>query len=297
MLKPLSLIFFILFSGFCSTVNAQTGIAILPEKNSFLLGEPIRLSITVKGLKPDSARLPDSLGHFEILDKKPIKNSTENGLAVTTQELVITSFDSGRWQIPAIAIHNSSSTSTAFDLEVMTLPTDSIKPYGEIKELPNLVLPMVWWQYWWVWAGLIFLIGLALWFFFRKKKTAPLAVPATSGAAPFNPEGQLSQLKAQWEAGTLSSLGLGNGLAEVFRQHMAGKGIFSQTKTGEELILLSKSLYPTDQWQQLAQALRLCNALRFGKFEAAAHEGNHAIDVIKTALYRAPVSPTPPTTN
>lgn len=271
--------------------RCQTGIEVIPERNSFLLGEPIRLSITIKSGAPDSAFVPDSLGHFEVLERKPIKINSTNGMATITQELVITSFDSGRWQMPPIAALQSGFSSAAFELEVMTLPTDSIKPYGDITELASMPLPQRWWAKWWVWGLVIFVVGLALWWFYGRRKKSKTGGWGKPGAVPPGLQQQLEKLKADWQNNQISNLQLGEGLAELLRQHMAQKGIFSQSKTGEELIVQSKSLYTNALWQQLAQTMRLVNALRFGKFAATPAEGLTAIETMGMAI--APPSDNP----
>jgi hypothetical protein len=71
---------------------------------------------------------------------------------------------------------------------------------------------------------------------------------------------------------------------EIFRKYLSGKGIFATSKTGEELVLATKTVYPSDDWQRIVQSLRLCNAMRFGKYQAAHREGNDAIDAFEKAI-------------
>jgi hypothetical protein len=265
--------------------TAQTGIEVLPERNSFLLGEPIRLTISIKSSAADSAMLPsDTLGRFELLERKPVSISSFNGMVTSTQDLIITSFDSGRWQIPAFNTHIGAYSSAPFELEVMTLPPDSIKPYADIKELANLDLPQPWWHQWWAWGAVIFLLGLAVWWFFvRTPASKPVwrAAVAEPGLALAE---QLAALKAKWLQAGVAPLPFGEELARIIKLHLASHGVAGSSKTGEELIAQSKTLYPSELWLQMAQTIRLCSAVRFGQYQATPAEGLEAIEVAERAM-------------
>lgn len=278
--------------------TSQTGIEVIPERNSFLLGEPIRLNITITSAKPDSALVPDTLGHFEVLERKPLKTNSTNGLATTTQELVITSFDSGRWQVPPLPALNSGFVSAAFELEVMTLPADSIKPYSDISELSNMALPQLWWQKWWVWALVLLAIGLALWWFFAGRKKRNNGGWGKPGGTAKSLLQQLDQLEADWQNQAITNPQLGEALAQLLKQHLAQQGIFGHSKTGEELIVQCQALYAPALWQQLGRTLHFVNALRFGKFTALPAEGLAAIDTMRQAMTPtpAPAAPAEPLT-
>ena len=77
---------------------------------------------------------------------------------------------------------------------------------------------------------------------------------------------------------------LGNQLMEVLRTFLRGRGINSTSKTGEELVLATKQMYDPNTWRQVVQAIRLCNAMRFGKYQASQPEGAEGIDAFIKAI-------------
>lgn len=252
-----------------------------------MLGEPVQVLVTVQGGQPYNPVIPDSLGRFEVLEKKPVTSSRNNGSVVTQQQIIVTCFDSGLQRIPPIAVEgNASVVSAGIDITVNTLPPDAKTKYGDIKQIISLQPPDQW--------PYIVILGLATllsaWGIYRLNRrlmTAPVfqkagpAVPAVSAGSLVQ---QLQALRTGWEQQQITSMQLGNHLMEIFRKYLAGKNIYTTSKTGEELIIATKNMYPAQTWQNIVQAIRLCNAMRFGKYSAAMVEGNEGIDAFMAAI-------------
>jgi hypothetical protein len=265
---------------------SQQSIQVNPAKNSILLGEPLAITVIITGDRNFNAVIPDSLGSFEVLERKPIKTKESNGVFESREEIVLTCFDSGSHRIPPIAVEgNPSVVSAGVDIDVKTIPADDKSKYGDIKQIISLEPPHQW----------PYIAGLALATLFsavgiyrlnRKAiQTTLLHTPSINGAVPQTAlVMQLKQVRRDWEEQKILAGELGNRLMEIFRKYLSGKGIYATSKTGEELVLATKSVYPTDDWQRIVQSLRLCNAMRFGKYSAAAPEGNEAIDAFEKAI-------------
>src|SRR5215216_874480 len=104
MKNPILLIFFLSLSY---TVPAQK-VAALPDKEKILIGEQIRINVfgEFRQGQPISWFTADTLVHFEILERSgidTIKNES-TGLTTLKQTIMVTSWDSGRWDFPPLAI-------------------------------------------------------------------------------------------------------------------------------------------------------------------------------------------------
>jgi len=266
---------------------AQQAIEATAEKATILLGEPLTITITITGGQPYKAVIPDSLGRFEVLEKMPSTTRRSNGTVTSTEKIVVTSFDSGNLRIPPIAVENNPAVvSPGIDVTVNTLPANAKTEYGDLKQIIDLQPPGQWPYI----TGLLLLMLLSAFFIYRLnkkfKKVADLTVAPAEAMSPNSLLQQLEQIKTQWLQQQIIPVLLGNQLMEIFRKYLAAKGINSRSKTGEELILATKGMYDADQWQQVVQTIRLCNAMRFGKYQASQPEGIEGIEAYKAAISR-----------
>ncbi|CAN5774318.1 hypothetical protein BH10BAC3_BH10BAC3_05140 [soil metagenome] len=278
-----SLVF--LLQLFAIALFAQEAIVATPEKNSILLGEPLTVTISITGGQPYEAAIPDTLGRFEVLEKMPPTTKTRNGTVTSTQQIVITSFDSGSQRIPPIMVQgNAAVVSPGTDIMVNTLPADAKTEYGDLKQIIDLKAP----DQWPFIVALVILILLSAFFIYRLNKKYKYLENITQGPAEIvSPSGLLQQLellKTQWLQQQTASMQLGNQLMAILRKFLAGKGINSTSKTGEELVIATKTMYDTNSWQQVVQTIRLCNAMRFGKYQASQPEGAEGIDAFIKAI-------------
>jgi hypothetical protein len=266
-------------------ICAQQSIEVKPEKTTMLLGEPLAVTIKITGLQAYKAALPDTLGRFEILDAKQPTTVTANGSITSTQEIIVTSFDSGQQRLPPIGIEgNPSFVSAGVDVLVNTIPADSTKTYSDIKQITDLEQPAQW-PYALAFLAIMLLSAFAIFRLNKKYQFIPqsfdLPEPVVSSG---NLLQQLEQLREQWLQQQTGPVTLGNQLMEIFRKYLAGRGISARSKTGEEMIVLTKGQYDADIWQGIAQTVRLCNAMRFGKYQAAPQEGVEGIDGFSKAI-------------
>lgn len=287
-------LFVVFLFAFVTPLTAQQSIEANAEKNEIMLGEPLQVTVSVTGSQQYTPVIPDTLGHFEVLEKKPITTKNTNGNVVTQQQIVVTSFDSGIQRIPPIAIDgNPNIVSAGVDITVKTLPADAKTKYGDIKQIISLEPPDQW--------PYIAILGLATllsaWgiYHLNRKRMIMQEIIETAEPVETAPPGRLQQqmetLRTEWQAGRISSAMLGNQLMEIFRKYLSGKGIYATSKTGEELVFATKNLYPAGQWQQIVQTIRLCNAMRFGKYNAGVAEGNQGIDAFAAAITKTDLKP------
>ena len=162
----------------------QPSIKTSVDKNNILIGEQLHYKVSTS--MPDNTfrlswfNLPDTFGRFQVVKENKIDSSFLNGDIDFSQEITITSFDSGRQVIPPLAINMETlQGDSTFDLvtdsiaiQVSFSPMDSVKTFHDIKSIIEVKKEWAWW--WWIVLGVV-LILLFFWIrfmmkYFKKKK-------------------------------------------------------------------------------------------------------------------------------
>lgn len=170
-------LFSMLFIGFLSYAQ-ESPVSISTNTTSIKIGEQIQYKITVKGLNNivfPTIKL-DSLKKVELVEALPtdtLKNQLE-------KKYLLTSFDSGVYVIPQqeILINNSKYLTDSLLINVATVKVDTLKQkMYEIKAVKSE--PKTFDDYkhllWWL-LIILAIIGVALYFIFRKKKEKEVIV-------------------------------------------------------------------------------------------------------------------------
>lgn len=128
------------FSGFGQEIKAKASL----EKNKILIGDQVKLSISVIKPKAVLINLPDfvqkSTDTIEIIEQfKPDTSILKDGSILIEKNIIITAFDSGYYTISPIAIlikkDNLFDTiyTNALSLTVNTVPLDTTNNIKDIK--------------------------------------------------------------------------------------------------------------------------------------------------------------------
>ena len=175
--KPFS--FIILFLLFCSPIHAQKTPPVIAstDKSKVLLGEQFDLVIGARFSKETQLTFftIDSLQHFEIVQKSKVDTEQVEENIVLTQRITLTSFDSGRWQIPALSLPGSALQTKPIPVEVVfSSPFDPKQEYHDVKDIIGVKKPVDSNWYWYL-IGAVLLLLLFLLLFPRKKETGTRA--------------------------------------------------------------------------------------------------------------------------
>ncbi|MBI9040756.1 hypothetical protein [Lutibacter sp.] len=170
-------LFSIFFIGLLS-YSQENPVSISVDKTSIKIGEQIQFKIAVKGnsnIVFPTIKL-DSLGKVELVEALP----TDTLKSQLEKKYLLTSFDSGVYIIPRqqILINNSKYLTDSLLINVATVQVDTLKQkMFEIKSIKSE--PKTFDDYkhllWWL-LLLVALIGVALYFIFRKKKEKEIVV-------------------------------------------------------------------------------------------------------------------------
>ena len=149
------------------------------DKTSIFIGE--QLQLTVKATFPKDQTIEwlkvDSLPHFEVLSQsKPDSQLAGNDLIVT-QVITLTSWDSGRWQIPSFSMAGSNKTAP-LPINVTFSVFNPAQDYHDVKDILYVQKPEQQKWHWYV-IGAILLILLFVLLFPGRKKKQPDATPVT----------------------------------------------------------------------------------------------------------------------
>ena len=268
--------------GFAQSVSAGL------SKNDIKIGEQVTLTLELlppgQTLAGSDFALPDTFNHIEIIERKAITKTASNTLK---QDFIITSFDSGRWEIPVFEIPAQSGTikTTPLVLTVNPVNIDTLNEYHDIKDILEVEEQINWWLYGGIAAGallLAFIIFKIIQWQRRKSKQAkpfkPIGNPLQNALAA------MEALQQQWQQRQITPKALAIQLTEIFKGFLLAQGSNALPKTGEELILQSQQLMNTQDWVTLSQSIRLCDAMKFAKYDPGLDAGNEAIVHFKKGI-------------
>ncbi len=252
------------------------------DKQRVLLGEPLKVTVDVQLSGDAAVNFPavDSFPHFEIAEPPVFDTSVKEGYTFIHGIYHLVSFDSGHWVIPPFRMGTVVSDSIAVD--VVYSDADPSKPYHDIKDVipvdeKKKSFP------WLIFAGGAVLLILLLYLLFRKKPAAPASPQPEPLTDPFK---EAMQGLEAWKGKTSDAKAYYSGLVSVFRVYIfRKKGILSLQKTTDDLILQLKSVALVKGLaDQLNQALRLSDFVKFAKYQPTEADHQSCFNIIKEAI-------------
>jgi hypothetical protein len=262
------------------------------DKNAILIGEPIRLNLEAE--LPDGVQARwfplDTLPHFEFIEQQPIDTSDKPNWKLYRQTVTITSFDSGSWTIPAMALEVDEKLymTDSLPVTVSFSEFDPSRDYHDIKDIFEVDNPNTKYINWAI-AAITLLSLLALVYFLRKRKekTAPPVIKPVIALPPLEDAlRQLEELKKQDLPRQGQSKVYYSRLNEILKLFISRKSTASvEEKTNDEVTLLVKqSGMPHNDLISLAQTLRLSDAVKFAKFVPVREDDEKSFETIRTSI-------------
>lgn len=298
--RPLVIIIFLLGS----VLFAQNNLAQSPsvtttvDKNNILIGGQFHYRVSTS--MPDNTyrlswfNLPDTLGHFQVVRENKIDSSFANGNLIFSQDITITSFDSGRQVIPPLALNvetlqGDSSFNLLTDsipIQVSFSPMDSVTTFHDIKSIIEVKKELAWW--WWVILGialilLFFLIRFLIKFF--KKKNAPDLFK--SKLSPYDEAMQsLQELDKEQLLQNNEVKAYHTKLTDIFKRYISRKTKINKMHlTSDEMLPgLDEYNLSKEKFSAFANCLRMSNAVKFAKYIPPQNESEKCMEQIKTMI-------------
>lgn len=268
------------------------------DKNNILIGQQINYRVTTS--MPDNTyrlswfAMPDSIGNFIAITKNKIDSTSSNGNLNFSQDIVITSFDSGRQVIPPLSLSVSTldgdSTfniyTDSIPVNVTYSPTDSIMPFHDIKTIIEVKKTFPWWAWALVALGVVLLVVWILFLlkFFKKKKDT---VIFESKLSPYDEAMQLlSELEKENLFQNDQIKEFHTRLTEIFKRYLSRKTnrYLMYLTTDETLIELNSIDLSKEQIASFANSLRMGNAIKFAQYIPPAYENEKCFTQIKEMI-------------
>ena len=285
-------------SGFVS-VSAQPSLTSTIDKNKILIGQQISLKVVATIPEQDFfvkwIEIPDSLQHFELVEKSTIDSVfTHQKLTGISQTFTFTSFDSGKWTLPALNVNfNPSSGAEPYsfftdtfsvDVSYQADSTTVLRDIKDIREAPAFsVTQMLLFI-----AGGLILLALLGWMIYR-------ALKKESNKKPL-PQKLLSPYQlAMIELDKLAQLNMADAVAvkmyytkltEIVKNYLSSvQGVsFISSTTGEVLILLKQKGIDSGVLSKIADTLRRSDAAKFAKYLPSAEESKQSWMEVKQTI-------------
>jgi hypothetical protein len=272
-------LFFFFFLALTHVAFSQS-LTATASKNAILIGDTFHLQL--KGNFPQGKQswlVLDTLPHFEILERSAIDTQSSYLGITLSQTFTVTSWDSGRWQLPPVTIGNVSSAPLTINV-TFSSPFDPAQPYHDVKDIIEVKKPIEASWYWYLVFGLI-LVLLFLLFFPKEKKRTDGGFVADEGAYKKALKA-LDQLKQQQPP----TDEFHTTMIRIFREYLhRRRNIHSFSKTTDDLaIQLSALGLPRPAYQKLVQALRLSDLVKFARFSPGSEENRETLETIRESI-------------
>ena len=285
---PSFLLLLIAFAGNSQTTTVHASV----DKTSILIGEQINLVIeaNIPEKEPIGFFSPDSIAHFEILQKGKIDTANTSKGTILKQLFRITCFESGQWVIPSYTLPQTGNLRTdSILINVGYLPMDSTKDYNDIKEIIEVNAEKE--QDWtWYYAGGSLVILLLLIYLLTKKKKKKEQQSAEVEAMAIDPYTealeQLEKLQRENLPVKSETKQYYSRLIDIFRTYVEKKkNIQSLQQTTDDLVARLRDIrLQKEQYDQLSQTLRLSDFVKFAKYIPTEADNKNVFDTIKNSI-------------
>lgn len=276
-------------------------VSVTADRTKILLGEQIVVQLKAEDINEKNDFLQnwflfnDSAAHIQIVKKEPVDTIEINGLNTYLQKIIITSFDSGRWQItPASLILQNRATGSKMVLkadslfiEVLPVDVSGLMDYHVLKDIIDVEAKPDYWLYILIAASVI-VLAVLIWLYIKqlsKKKLQPVKAVYKGTVL----EHALEKLKALQQQ-NLSAKGqvklFYTGLSEICREYFSEQLNIDASHITSDELMVAVMVYLQDEKRRTAffQLLRLIDAVKFAKYLPEGIQDDEAITTAITSL-------------
>lgn len=285
MKKLLPIFFLIITLKSLAQVQVRTSV----DRPEILIGEPVSLSL--EAYMPLGENFSwfsiDSIPHFDIIQRSKIDTTESFNGKKVSQTFSITSFDSGRWELPtfAIVIGNARYITDTLSVQVNYAPFNKEEEYHEIKDIIDVESGHRPWLPWVIGIGSLLAL-VASWLLLRRKKK-PVEQAPIIRLSPYE-EAIMELEKIRKKGFRLNGevKEFYSSLNDVLRIYLERKlSLNSMEKTNEEIIQDLRSVQiPAQGYQQLSEALRVADFVKFARYHPDEQLNEQNYLVIRNAI-------------
>ena len=272
---------------------AQNGVSVTAsvDKKEILIGQQIQLTLQVKlPLGENISWFPlDTLPHFDIIEKGKIDSLTTINERTYTQQILITSFDSGMHSIIPLPLKvNGKNVNTdSIPINIKFSHFDPKQDYHDIKDIIEVPNPYSKYILMAIVAITLMSIVLFVYFVTRKRIEKGKVQSEISRLGPYEEAmASLDELKKQQLVQNGQVKAYYTRLNDILKTYVLRKlGMVTLDKTNEELIRqLKKTDIPHDKFSLLVQTLRMSDFVKFAKYQPGENESEQHFDIIKSSV-------------
>lgn len=267
-----------------SSVSARVSV----NRSRILLGEQLELRLQLEVLSGSSVlgwpQIPDSINHFEVLERSAMDSVLMGNSITYSQTLTLTSFDSGRWVIPAFGFmagkKQVKSDSLAIDVTNLVLKGND---YNDIKEIIEVPEPGFDWKKWLPYIiGTILILALfTYWLMNRKKRPMAVPKPVSRSTAYEQAMAEMKKLKSEQLPDKSETKQFYSRLYDIYRTYLGHYSDFNMMQlTTDDLLIKLKEMVPASVFSRIAEVLRISDAVKFAKYSSSVQESAGAWDTI-----------------
>ena len=277
--RIITILLFLFYTQF--GLAQKTNLTATVDRQGILIGEQfiLKLQATV----PNAGFWPavDTLPHFEILQSKIDSQQNGNNLQIT-HTLTLTSWDSGKWNLPSFAVRGFKSTKPIPITVSFSSPFDPNQEYHDVKDIMEVEKPARETWFWYLIGLLVLLLLFALLFPSKKKKTNDGVFVPDEGIFKESLK-KLDQLKTHPPTDRKVFY---TTLVIIFRDYLSKrKDIQSHAQTTDDLSRQMKRLELRDGiYQPLVQTLQLSDLVKFAQFEPISSDNDKALETIRESI-------------
>ena len=270
---------------YCQKVSAGV------NRNQIFIGEQffLKLSVEQTYLGIEWFQFPDTLNHLEVVSRSKIDTVASGGYSNLYQTIVLTSFDSGRWQFPALAIASINQITMPITIDVMPVDVSKKTDYNEIKDIEEVLLKTNRVLIFTLFAITLFSLFMVI-ILIKKKKTGLVSTPILKGdETPLLwAMDELRKLSKPTEGGAIETKKYYSSLNTISRTffHMQLHQNSLQQTTDEWMCSLQPLNIEGNTKILFYQFLRLADSVRFAKFLPPASENEAAMETVKEMLQK-----------
>ena len=286
-----NIVFFLVWMIVTQHAIGQVAIRSSVDRNNILIGEPI--TVTLDAYFPLGVninwRLPDSIPHFDYLERgKPDTVESIDGKKIS-QVLTITSFDSGKWELPPflISVNNQPYYSDSLMIDVAFASFDPAADYRDIKDIFDVAATNMSSIPWIVGIATVLCIGITIYLLWRKNKKVVVVKQPVPLLGPYDEAMQAldTLIINGWPAnGDVKNYY--TRLNEILRKFIFRKlNISTLEKTNEELLQELRGLdIPAASYSGIVTALRMTDFVKFAKYQPQTEDNKNNFTIIQSAI-------------
>ncbi len=279
--------------------HAQPILKTSVDKSEILIGDQFNLKLELAGIeegyKIKLPNIPDSIQHFEIINRSKIDSIYSNSrLYGVSQTFTFTSFDSGKWVLPSFLVNvdplkddttynfftDSVPVTVSFSVSDTTSQLKDIKPIREAD-----IFNPIWY---WVGAGVLLLaLVIFLIWFYRYWKRNKVDVPFKSKVSPYDEAmKELTGLKGYDLTVQEEIRKLHIKLSDILKRYLSRRqnSSYLNKTTSDVLISLNDQSLDKELLGKAASSMRCSDAVKFAQYLPPVAESEACLVAVKEVI-------------